>query len=70
MTKLSIILPTEAKLEESEMVGLLSRWKFYFSEIFKYFNFEVYSCDKKDYSEILGVKHITLPLSSLLSKIT
>jgi glycosyltransferase involved in cell wall biosynthesis len=63
MIKISIIIPTEAKLEDSEKVGLLSRWKLYFSELSKHFNLEVYSCDKKDYSEILGVKHITLPLS-------
>jgi hypothetical protein len=63
MIKISIIIPTEAKLEDSEKVGLLSRWKFYFAELSKYFNLEVFSCDKKDYSEILGVKHITLPLS-------
>jgi len=63
LNKLCIILPTEAKLEEAEKTGLLSRWKFYFSELSKHFNLQVYSCDKKDYSEILGVKHITLPLS-------
>ena len=63
MKTLTIILPTEAKLEEAKKSGLLSRWKFYFSELSKHFNLEVYSCDKKDYSEILGVKHITLPLS-------
>jgi glycosyltransferase involved in cell wall biosynthesis len=63
MIKISIIIPTEAKLEDSEKVGLLSRWKFYFSELSKHFNLEVFSCDKKNYSEILGVKHITLPLS-------
>jgi len=60
---ITIILPSEAKLVEAEKIGLLSRWKFYFSELFRYFNLEVYSCDKKNYSEILGVKHFTLPLS-------
>jgi hypothetical protein len=48
----TIILPSEAKLVEAEKIGLLSRWKFYFSELSKHFNLEVYSCDKKDYLEI------------------
>ncbi|MEO0224938.1 MAG: glycosyltransferase, partial [candidate division WOR-3 bacterium] len=61
--KLSIILPTEAKLEEAKKVGLLSRWKFYLSEMSKHFEVEVYSCDKKNYSRVLGVKHINLPIS-------
>lgn len=63
MKKLTIILPTEAKLEEAERVGLLSRWKFYFSEMSKHFEVEVYSCDTKNYSQVLGVKHINLPIS-------
>ncbi len=61
--RLTIILPTEAKLEEAEKTGLLSRWRFYFSEISKHFDIEVYSCDLKDFSEILNVKHNPLPFS-------
>ncbi|MBU2529226.1 glycosyltransferase family 4 protein [bacterium] len=61
--RLTIILPTEAKLEESENIGLLSRWKFYFSEMSKHFDIEIYSCDTKNYSEKLGAKHCSLPAS-------
>lgn len=63
MKKLTVILPTEAKLEESENIGLLSRWKFYFLELSKHFNIELYSCDIKNYTSILGVKHYPLPFS-------
>ena len=38
LNKLCIILPTEAKLEEAEKIGLLSRWKFYFSALCVWFN--------------------------------
>ena len=63
MKKLSIILPTEAKLEESENNGLLSRWRFYFSELSKHFELDVFSCDTKNYSESLKIKHHPLPFS-------
>jgi len=63
LNKLCIILPTEAKFEEAEKIGLLSRWKFYFSELKKHFDLVVFSCDKKNFSKILDVKHISLPIS-------
>lgn len=59
--KLTIILPTEAKLEESKKTGLLSRWKFYFEEYSKHFDIEVYSCDIRDFSKELCVRHHPLP---------
>lgn len=61
--KLTIILPTEAKLEESKEIGLLSRWKFYFAEYSKCFDIEVYSCDGKSFSKELKVKHCPIPFS-------
>lgn len=63
MRELTIILPTEATLEESEKVGLLFRWNFYFSEMAENFDIEVYSCDVKNYTSILGVEHHSLPFS-------
>lgn len=63
MKKLTIIFPTEVKLEESEKIGLLSRWKFYLSELSKHFHIELYSCDIKDYTSILRIKHHPLPFS-------
>ena len=63
LPKLTIVLPTDAKLEESEDSGILTRWQFYFSEISKHFEVEAYSCDTRDYSDKLTVKHCHLPFS-------
>ena len=58
MHKLVLILPSEASMIKNEVFGLLPRWKrmideykFYFSEI------EIFTCDKNNYSEKLGVPH-------------
>jgi len=61
--KLTIVLPTEAKLEDVEKIGLLSRWKFYFEEYSKHFDIEVYSCDTRDFSKVLHFKHHPLQIS-------
>jgi glycosyltransferase involved in cell wall biosynthesis len=60
--KLTIILPSEARMEKNEEFGLLSRWKKCFQEYAKYFHeIEVYTCDSKDYTNKLGIKHIKVP---------
>jgi len=59
--RLTVILPTEASLEESSKIGLLSRWSFYFDYLSREFSLDVYSCDSKDYSATLHVMHHTLP---------
>lgn len=61
--RLTIILPTEAKLEESERCGLLTRWKTYFLEMSRVFDVEIYSCDVRNYSKELRIKHHPLPFS-------
>lgn len=63
LTRLTIILPTEAKLEDAEKIGLFSRWKVFFNEYAKYFDIEVYSCDTLNYSDKLKVKHYSMPFS-------
>jgi len=59
--KLTIILPTEASLEESEARGLLSRWKTFFKYYNFYFDIEVYSCDCHNFSKKLNIIHHYLP---------
>jgi glycosyltransferase involved in cell wall biosynthesis len=61
--KLTIILPSEAKLEESEKRGLLPRWKTYIEALSTNFELEVYSCDSIDFSKKIGVQHKYLQFS-------
>ena len=61
--KLTIILPTDAKLFEAKQSGLFSRWKFYFNEYSKHFNVEIYSCDSNNFSNELPAKHYPIPFS-------
>jgi len=63
VNKLTIIFPTPAKLIEGKEIGLLSRWRFYFKEYSKNFKIELYSCDTKNFSKDLGIKHHPLPFS-------
>lgn len=60
--KLTFILPTEAKLEDSARSGLLPRWAFYFRHMESAFDVEVYSCDAKSFSDALSCKHHCLPV--------
>jgi glycosyltransferase involved in cell wall biosynthesis len=58
MSQLLIILPSEASMIKNEEFGLLPRWIRMIDEYKLYFNkIEIYTCDKKDYSEKLGVPH-------------
>ena len=59
--RLTVILPTEASLEVSEQMGMLSRWQFYFRKLTSEFNVDVYSYDVRDFSNILGITHHTMP---------
>jgi len=58
MSKLLIVLPSEASMIKNEEFGLLPRWKRMIDEYKLYFSkIEIFSCDKRDYSEKLGVPH-------------
>lgn len=61
--KITIILPSEAPLEVSEKMGLLSRWQFYFMRFANHYDLEVYSCDSKNFSKKLKLKHHPLPFT-------
>lgn len=59
MKKITIILPSEASMNKNEEFGLLPRWKRLMDEYKLYFDeINVYTCDKQNFSEKLGVKHI------------
>jgi len=58
MSKLVIILPSEASMIKNEEFGLLPRWKRMIEEYKRYFSkIEIFTCDKRDYSGKLGVPH-------------
>lgn len=58
MKRISIILPSEASMDKNEEFGLLPRWKRLMDEYKLYFDeIDVYTCDKQNFSEKLGVRH-------------
>mgnify|MGYP001775520109 CR=1 FL=1 len=58
MRSIAIILPSEASMDKNEEFGLLPRWRRLMDEYKKYFDeINVYTCDKQNFSEKLGVRH-------------
>ena len=56
--KIAIVLPSEASMNKNEEFGLLPRWKRLMDEYKLYFDsIDVYTCDKEDFSQKLGVRH-------------
>lgn len=58
MASLNLILPSEASMSKNEAFGLMPRWVRMINEYKLYFDkIEIWTCDKEDYSEKLGIKH-------------
>jgi len=60
--RIILISPTAGSLEQFDQAGFLSRQVALVQEYSKYFDVEYYTCDVRDYSGLLNVKHRPLPL--------
>jgi glycosyltransferase involved in cell wall biosynthesis len=60
--RIILISPTAGSLEQFEKAGFLARQTALVQEYNKYFEVEYYTCDIRNYSELLNVRHRPLPL--------